>query len=432
MLCWKAVLFCTEVLKVLNVFSLLGKNSDAMLSDVEKTMVTVPVDGDIVSQEVYVDVSTGLDVDPHSGVFRPRAETEELIREVYRVGRDALPKELERFNKWMKTTSQSGVGGLLLQPASPVLTKVGQSGDAAKSVEDKVDWRTRGNESMRCGDARKAAHCYREALRREPSKSALWSNRAAAMIQLGRGDAALADAEQAITLDPTNVKAYYRKASALCLLGAREAAGHVVRDCVERFGVNEGWMLLGKRIQSAEGVMLACDRWICTESFAEGEELCALEAVRLPSANVLEVLRLWARSGVPREVLAKEAAYYEARGSVPSFLPYDGVVALQKLCIKLAALDQVIPTSDSVSADILRWCCLLLDAGAAEAAGGPWMEFVFGDGCVFLGAALFRCGTAQEGNVILRFDEAAQLLRVAARRRIERYDTLCSFGEVLR
>ncbi|KAF8276102.1 mitochondrial import receptor subunit [Trypanosoma cruzi cruzi] len=399
-----------------------------MLHTVEKRLVTVPVDGELVSQEVYVDASTELDIDPQTGVFRTRAETEELIKEVYRIARDALPKELERYNNWMRSGSRSDVSHTPLQHTSLHVVRSGTAASFPQKTEKAEEYRARGNDAMKQGNLRKAVRCYSEALKYEPSSSTLWSNRAAAMIQLDRGDDALSDAKRAISLDPMNVKAYYRKASALYLLGARTAAACCVKESVKRFGTNAAWESLGERIGSMARAVLVDHRWICNEDVEEGEELFTLKPIKLPCADPSEVLHLWAKAGVPSVILAEEAAYYAARGSEPLVEPYHGVREAQKVYDMCTDADSEFSLM-SRSADILRWSCLLLGfADTRISMGrGPWLETIFGDGFIFLGASLFSSLT-HEANVSLCFDQASHDLRVVARRKIGRYETLSSLS----
>ncbi|RNF06988.1 mitochondrial import receptor subunit [Trypanosoma rangeli] len=399
-----------------------------MLHSVEKHMVIVSVDGERISQEVYVDASTGLDVDPQTGVFRTRAETEKLIREVYLIARDALPTELERYNKWMRGGSRAGLSQPFLQHALPTVAGTVTSDGIPTKPEKTAEYRARGNDAMRRGDLRKALRWYSEALQCEPASSTLWSNKAAAMVQLGRGDAALSDAEKAISLDPTNIKAYYRKASALYLLGARAAAARCVKDSVKQFGTDVAWESLERRIVSMARAVLVDDRWICSEAVEGGEELCTLQGIKLPSVDPSEVLQLWAEDGVPAAVLTAEAAYYAARGSRPLLEPYDGIIAAQRVYDTCTDADSECVVASRL-ADLLRWRCLLLGSADPQTPMDtrPWLEHIFGDGFIFLGASFFF-SPLPEANVLLCFDAASHVLRVVARRHIGQYETLSSLS----
>lgn len=104
-----------------------------MSGEFRKETVSVVVGGERISQEVYVDTQTGLDVDPHSGVFRTRKETTDHLAEVYNVGKDTMRGELERYNEWMM--GRGGKRGDPMMPQSgPILKKVSTGGPSAASA----------------------------------------------------------------------------------------------------------------------------------------------------------------------------------------------------------------------------------------------------------------------------------------------------------
>ncbi|KAJ6689350.1 hypothetical protein OIU85_005723 [Salix viminalis] len=69
------------------------------------------------------------------------------------------------------------------------------------------------------GNYLKAAALYTQAIKLDPSSPTLYSNRAAAFLQLVKLNKALADAETTITLNPQWEKGYFRKG---CVLEAME------------------------------------------------------------------------------------------------------------------------------------------------------------------------------------------------------------------
>jgi stress-induced-phosphoprotein 1 len=71
--------------------------------------------------------------------------------------------------------------------------------------------RKEGNELYEKGDYPGAVKVYTEGLRRDPNSKAIYSNRCAAYIKLMEWNYGLKDAEKCLQLDPTFVKAYYRK-----------------------------------------------------------------------------------------------------------------------------------------------------------------------------------------------------------------------------
>ena len=58
--------------------------------------------GQRVTYDVLVDPETGMDVDPQSGDYRTREETEEMVRTIYSIGESSpeLQADLDRYNKW--------------------------------------------------------------------------------------------------------------------------------------------------------------------------------------------------------------------------------------------------------------------------------------------------------------------------------------------
>lgn len=89
------------------------------------------------------------------------------------------------------------------------------------SIEGQLSWdgiKADGNNLFRSGSFAPAAEAYSRALRRVEGVSSLVQllcNRAAALMQLDRPDSALMDATASLILDPCNIKAWYRRASAL-------------------------------------------------------------------------------------------------------------------------------------------------------------------------------------------------------------------------
>ncbi|CAN1310398.1 Stress-induced-phosphoprotein 1 [Linum perenne] len=76
-----------------------------------------------------------------------------------------------------------------------------------------------GNEFFKAGNFLKAAALYTQAIKLDPSNPTLYSNRAAAFLQLVKLNKALADAETTIKLNPQWEKGYFRKG---CVLEAME------------------------------------------------------------------------------------------------------------------------------------------------------------------------------------------------------------------
>ncbi|XP_073126615.1 uncharacterized protein [Henckelia pumila] len=83
----------------------------------------------------------------------------------------------------------------------------------------KISLKDQGNEFFKAGNYLKAAALYTQAIKQDASNPALYSNRAAAFLNLVKLNKALADAETTISLKPDWEKGYFRKG---CVLEAME------------------------------------------------------------------------------------------------------------------------------------------------------------------------------------------------------------------
>jgi DnaJ family protein C protein 7 len=72
-----------------------------------------------------------------------------------------------------------------------------------------------GNAAYKATRFQEAVEHYTRAIEQKPDEATYWTNRAAALMALGRLDEALADCEHARTADPACTKAYLRMASVL-------------------------------------------------------------------------------------------------------------------------------------------------------------------------------------------------------------------------
>jgi len=88
----------------------------------------------------------------------------------------------------------------------------------------------RGNELFKAGDFPGAIREFDEGLKRNPENKFLFSNRSFAYIKLMEPVRAMADAEQALKLDPDFVKAWARKGTAHQL----QKEYHKAMECFEK------------------------------------------------------------------------------------------------------------------------------------------------------------------------------------------------------
>ncbi|KAK8706471.1 hypothetical protein V6N13_050036 [Hibiscus sabdariffa] len=89
----------------------------------------------------------------------------------------------------------------------------------AEASSQEMSLKDKGNEFFKAGNYLKAAALYTQAIKQDPSNPTLYSNRAAAFLNLVKLNKALADAETTITLNPQWEKGYFRKG---CILEAME------------------------------------------------------------------------------------------------------------------------------------------------------------------------------------------------------------------
>mmetsp|Transcript_6488 Transcript_6488/g.19696 ORF Transcript_6488/g.19696 Transcript_6488/m.19696 type:complete len:414 (-) Transcript_6488:52-1293(-) len=89
--------------------------------------------------------------------------------------------------------------------------KAKQEADAYKDPQKSQEERMAGNELFKQGKFPEALSRYSEAIKRNPTEPAPYSNRAAAYMKLGEFPMALKDCEKCLELDPKYMKAYSRK-----------------------------------------------------------------------------------------------------------------------------------------------------------------------------------------------------------------------------
>lgn len=210
----------------------------------KKTIVVEVDDNHRIKHDVYVDQETGLDVDIDSGDFRTREETEEFVREVYRIGKEAMPHELERYNKWIQTGGNRAKEEKLFKKpswltgnvAEPVVTPSMMKATQELSEEDRHEFavvrKNEGNEALGKGDLRTALRKYSEGIAFDGTIAALYSNRAEVNIRLQRWRATLQDSSKAVELQPSPwfERAAFRRAIALTKLGLRAEALQACQD----------------------------------------------------------------------------------------------------------------------------------------------------------------------------------------------------------
>ncbi|KAK8918396.1 hypothetical protein KSP39_PZI021129 [Platanthera zijinensis] len=107
------------------------------------------------------------------------------------------------------------------------------AGVAAAGVGgDGASLKDQGNAFFKAGNYLKAAALYTQAIKLDPSNPTLYSNRAAAFLQLVKLNKALADADTTITLNPQWEKGYFRKGCVLEAMGRYDDAVAVLQEAL--------------------------------------------------------------------------------------------------------------------------------------------------------------------------------------------------------
>jgi len=91
----------------------------------------------------------------------------------------------------------------------------------------------KGNTCFKSGDWAQAIKHYSEAIKRNPNDAKIYSNRAACYTKLNAFDLVIKDCDTSISMDPSFVKSYLRKANVLKAMGQTQKAMDVYSKAME-------------------------------------------------------------------------------------------------------------------------------------------------------------------------------------------------------
>lgn len=95
-------------------------------------------------------------------------------------------------------------------------------------------WKLKGNEAYQRGHWQNAVLCYSNAIDADPSQSIYFSNRAQSLKKMGKLDLALKDAQEAVEIDPTNIRGHLLCGQTLAELGKQEDSVRKVENGITR------------------------------------------------------------------------------------------------------------------------------------------------------------------------------------------------------
>eukprot|EP00759_Apiculatamorpha_spiralis_P016078 PhF_6_TR2247/c1_g1_i1/m.3833 len=229
----------------------------------EPVTIKVDVDGETVLHQIYLDSETGLDIDINSGKMSSREETEEVVRSIYRVGRETLKDDIHKTTDWhRKALYDSGVNlqrfSMKGGPSNKKVPEKPKSKYDPEILKEKSpeELKALGNEALSLGKPIDAVAVYDVAIRKLPT-AVLYANRAEANLRLHKYTEALTDTCNSIRMDPTYGKAYFRKGVALVSLGHPEDALKAFKSGLAHIPTGPGRSDFEKKIQEVELSMRA-------------------------------------------------------------------------------------------------------------------------------------------------------------------------------
>lgn len=154
--------------------------------------------------------------------------------------------------------------------------------------EKAAEAREEGNKLFKAGDFAGAVKAYTEAIKRDPKDPRGYNNRANAYTKLVALPEALKDAEEAIRVDPTFVKAYIRKSHVLFAMRDYTKAIEAVQQAADVDTEK-------KHTKEIQEQVLKCQQELFSQRTDENEEETLQRAMRDPEVAVSVVMGLLIR-----------------------------------------------------------------------------------------------------------------------------------------
>ncbi|KAF0915168.1 hypothetical protein E2562_034080 [Oryza meyeriana var. granulata] len=236
---------------------------------------------------------------------------------------------------------------LLMDPGAGPLTEREKADlDAIAAIKESaaVEYKEKGNQFVKMGRKHyvDAVDCYTKAIAQMeplqpgpcPDASVLFANRAHVNLLLGNHRRALDDANRAVQLSPSNVKAYYRAAKAAFALGLLPEAAFFCRRGLEQDPANEELKKLlaqvdakqseqdrhrakvSQAVSAAKDLAAAIEKRGFTLGKAEYQELTGVKKPKLDEQGVLH----WPVALLYPEVMSSD--FIEDFPETDTFVPH--------------------------------------------------------------------------------------------------------------
>lgn len=147
-------------------------------------------------------------------------------------------------------------------PAIPAASNTDDTAAASSSDAAAPSYKEQGNALFKAAKYSEAVDLYTKAIDEDGPTVALYGNRAFCHIKLENFGSAIADADEALKLDPRYVKAYYRRGTALLSLGKLKNA----QACFKQV------LLIKPKSKDAKAKLAACNKLVKARQFARALE----------------------------------------------------------------------------------------------------------------------------------------------------------------